>query len=181
MHALVDTVLAQEELSGELMENLVGVLGALCSVRKSKFYIPGETFETGELRRKAMEKGVFTVLRWVHARTHDDQMRRLIHDSVFRHLTIRDYLFYKRVLKGMLDDAPRGETLADARGEVLAMSEASLEKKKSRSVIRIKKEDGDGWTKPAKPDFSAKMRETISGEEELKNLEMSIQEVVFVF
>ena len=69
LHTLVDTVLAQQELGGELMENLVGVLGALCSVRKSKFYIPGETYETGELRRKAMEKGVFTVLRWVHART----------------------------------------------------------------------------------------------------------------
>ena len=104
-------------------------------------------------------------------------MRRLIEDSVFRHLTIRDYLFYKRLLRGMLDDVPKATGLADARGDVLAMSEASLEKKKSRSVIRIKKEDAEPWSKPAKPDFSAKMRETIGVDEELKNLEMSIQEV----
>ena len=58
----------------EVNLNAVKILCLVCTVKKNKFYIPGETNLAERLRKRAFDTGIFTLLTYLYQKTKESSV-----------------------------------------------------------------------------------------------------------
>ena len=82
-------------------------LGQVCTVKTSRFYIPGETTISERLRKASFDCGIFTLLYYVVLKVSDRQkefaeLKLHIREKVLQFLELNELQYHAKVLSCLL-------------------------------------------------------------------------------
>ena len=86
----------------------------LSSVKSNKNYIPGQTKDIDQLRRKAIEMGVLTMIYYLRDNARSQSIRDMLKTDVLVYLDVADLTLHAQVL-GMLATQPTCDRLKAKR------------------------------------------------------------------
>jgi hypothetical protein len=75
----------------------IKVLATVCTVRTTRFYIPGETSIAERIRKKSFDTGVFTLLRHIYHKLSNkqfDDIKSYIKDKVLDIVELADLQYH---------------------------------------------------------------------------------------
>ena len=92
------------DFSKEMLDQLVKLLCSLATVKTTRFYIPGETNDSDELRKEAYDKGVYITLNLIYKDTKEKlpSSHKFIWEKVLNLIELSDLQYHQKVIESAI-------------------------------------------------------------------------------